>query len=51
MFSDNSTALTNKTKVHVPIDSEHKLHQKVLHTWIPMGIVLLLLLNLIDLQK
>ena len=32
LFSDISIAPTNKIKVYPPIDSEHNLHQKILHT-------------------
>ena len=38
LFSDKSTAPANKTKIYAPIDSEHKFHQEVLHTWILVGI-------------
>ena len=33
LFSDDSIAQTNKIKVNTPVDSEHKLHQKGVHTW------------------
>ena len=40
LFSNDSIAPTNKIKVYVPIDSEHKLHQKGLHICFPVGIEL-----------